>query len=104
MTDDTKLIIILLGCAVGIAALIMGSVRIVDGYAAVQAEAAVEQLGSDVWGVDVLSNEDVMGQITEWNQTIRSKQRLKDTFWGGIVTSSRWRMIELIEIGLGGKG
>lgn len=59
--------------------------------------AKIEQLRSDAAVVDPNQAEDVIGQVTEWNQVIRSNQVWNDSFWGFLIPDE-WDSIELIQV------
>ena len=60
--------------------------------------AAIEQLRIDAGKVDVRSNEDVLGQVTDWNQQIVSWQRYNKLWWAAWAVPDAWDDVELIEI------
>lgn len=60
--------------------------------------AQIESLRADAAHVDPQQGEDVIGQVTQWNQTIASNQ-----FWNGIpiagfFVSDRWVGVKRIEV------
>jgi hypothetical protein len=60
--------------------------------------AAIEQLRSDVLRVGTGASEDVIGQVTEWNQNIRSNQRYRNLWWSRLLTPKEWDNVDVIEI------
>lgn len=62
------------------------------------AEAKIEQLRHDVEKVGVGANEDVIGQVTKWNQNIRSYQRYNKVLLISIIIPDAWDDVEPIEI------
>ena len=78
------------GIAVIMAGIVLGGILITGAVMAIgrQAEmpaslAKIEQLRSDAAHVDPTQAEDVIGQVTVWNQTIRENQALNATWWAG---------------------
>ncbi len=57
-----------------------------------------EQLVSDLGRVDAASNEDVMGQVTEWNMNLRRCQAENDLWWLDLMIPDGWDEMEAIEI------
>jgi len=62
------------------------------------AVAKIEQLRADVWAVDLLASEDVLGQVTEWNQTILSNQRYNRIWWAGWMIPDEWEAVQPISV------
>ena len=60
--------------------------------------AQIEQLRHDASLVDPIQGERVIGQATEWNQTIRSNQAMNRLWWAGWVIPDEWDSIQIIEI------
>lgn len=60
--------------------------------------AQIEQLREDVGRVDRMSNEDVIGQVTSWNQKIKALRRYRQIWWGRIFIPEEWESVEVIEI------
>ena len=60
-------------------------------------QAKIEQLRKDAASVDPAQAEDVIGQVAEWNQTIRSNQVWNDSFWGFLIPDE-WDSIEVIPV------
>ncbi|MFB1502014.1 hypothetical protein [Thiocapsa sp. N5-Cardenillas] len=60
--------------------------------------AEIEQLREDVVRVASGSNEDVIGQVTQWNQEIRSAKRYRMVWWGRLCTPEEWESVNVIEI------
>ena len=60
--------------------------------------ARIEQLRADVQKVGAVSNEDVIGQATKWNQAIRSNQAYNRTWYAALLVPNAWDDVELIEI------
>ena len=78
--------------------LLVGLIRGLNELDVVGSFAKIEQLRSDVQKIDSRSNEDVIGQVTEWNQTIRSCKQYREKWWGRIGTPEEWEDVELIEL------
>ena len=60
--------------------------------------AQIEQLRSDSAKVSVQESEDVVGQITFWNQLIASNQRYNKIWWSHLVIPDGWDEIMPIPI------
>jgi hypothetical protein len=60
--------------------------------------AEIEQLRLDSANVDPAQAEDVIGQVTSWNQYIRSMQINNTLWWAGWTIPDEWNNIELIEV------
>lgn len=60
--------------------------------------AQIEQLRADSAHVDPAQAEDVIGQVTQWNQKIVSMQAYDDMFLIGIVIPDGWQDIEPIPV------
>lgn len=61
--------------------------------------AEIEQLRLDAGKVGVGSNEDVIGQVTKWNQEIKSNQRYRKIWWSRAIVPAGWDGVAVIEIG-----
>lgn len=57
----------------------------------------IEQLRQDSKNLKV-NSEDVIGQITEYNQAIRSMQTYNKLWWSTLIVPNGWDDIELIPI------
>lgn len=57
----------------------------------------IEQLRSDSAHVDPAQAEDVIGQVTEWNQIISSNKYWNSTAWGFLIPDE-WDRVELIPV------
>lgn len=60
--------------------------------------AKIEQLREDVGRVASGANEDVIGQVTQWNQEIKSAKRYRMVWWGRMCTPEEWESVNVIEI------
>lgn len=60
--------------------------------------ARIEQLRHDVAVVQAPLGEDVVGQVTETNQTIAARQAANDTWWYGWIIPDEWDAVEFIAI------
>ena len=58
----------------------------------------IEQLRADSAVVDPTQAEDVIGQVTVWNQTIRENQTLNATWWAGWAIPDEWDAVALIPV------
>ena len=59
---------------------------------------AIEQLRSDITGIEEPASEDVVGQATAWNQRIRSMQAYNDQWWGDPFIPDQWDSIDQLPI------
>lgn len=62
----------------------------------ISAQPAIEQLRVDVKNVNIQSSEDVMGQVTEWNQLIQSNRRWNKVPIISWTIPNGWDEIELL--------
>jgi hypothetical protein len=81
-----------------IAVFIAGVVFIGNHAAFITGEASIEQLRSDVARVGVAASEDVVGQVTQWNQKIVSAQRWNRVPVLGLLVPDGWDRIKPIEL------
>ena len=58
----------------------------------------IEQLREDMKKVDVISNEDILGQVTVYNQKIKTRQIYNSLWWSGFFIPDGWDEIEIIEL------
>ena len=62
------------------------------------AEAEIEQLRGDLQKVSVQESEDVIGQVTQWNQIIARKRMYNDILLVCMFVPNGWDRIEPLEI------
>lgn len=60
--------------------------------------AAIEQLRKDVRRVDIAESEDVIGQVTQWNQKIASYQLYNQMWLTAWTVPDQWDSVQSIEI------
>jgi PhoPQ-activated pathogenicity-related protein len=60
--------------------------------------AEIEQLRADVQRVTAAESEDVIGQVTQWNQEIASYQRYNRTWYADLLTPDGWDSVAMIVI------
>jgi hypothetical protein len=60
--------------------------------------AQIEQLRKDSAQVSIHESEDVIGQITQWNQEIISNQTYNKIWWADWVIPDDWESVEPIKI------
>lgn len=60
--------------------------------------AQIEQLRRDVQHVNIQQSEDVIGQVTKWNQVIMSNKQYNKIWWADLTIPDEWDNVELIEI------
>jgi hypothetical protein len=91
-----------IGCLVLILAMpfaaVGGTDMIVNAYGAPFEVAQIEQLRADSAGVDPAQAEDVIGQVTVWNQTIASMKARNALVWTDFMTADVWDTIQPIEV------
>jgi len=58
----------------------------------------IEQLRENAAQIDLRESEDVMGQVVETNQKIRSAQEYNNHWWSCLFIPNGWDEIELIPI------
>jgi hypothetical protein len=87
-------IAIVFGIALFIALIVMAvNYTSMPGYMA-----EIEQLRADAAVVDPQQAEDVIGQVTQWNQTIESSKTYNAQWWSGWTLPDEWDSIELIPV------
>jgi hypothetical protein len=82
-------------------AIVLGFIGLIRGIheLSVPGELAkIEQLREDVKRVASGANEDVIGQVTQWNQEIKSAKRYRMVWWGRLCTPEEWESVNVIEI------
>lgn len=60
--------------------------------------AEIEQIRSDSTHLNPATAEDVVGQITAWNQHIRSKKAYNNLWWSGWAIPDGWDDIQYIPV------
>lgn len=60
--------------------------------------ARIEQLRQDVRKTSMGNSEDVVGQVTQWNQRIRSMQAYNGTWYAGPVIPDAWDSVKTIPL------
>ncbi len=60
--------------------------------------AQITQLKNDIKKASILSNEDIMGQVTVWNQKIAFYKAYNNIWWADILISDKWNSIEYIPV------
>ncbi len=76
----------------------MTIIRLSYEVAFVGAGPSIEQLRSDIANIDGPASEDVVGQATAWNQTIRSMQAYNDRWWGDPFIPDEWDRVSVLSI------
>lgn len=82
-------------------AFVLGSIGLIRGIQELSVPgeiAKIEQLRKDMGRVASGENEDVIGQVTQWNQEIMSAKRYRMVWWGRICTPEEWESVNVIEI------
>lgn len=83
---------------VGIVLLIAGLVVVAQHVSLPGSRAEIEQLRSDAANVSPATAEDVIGQVTAWNQTIVSYQRYNQIWWSSWAIPDGWDDIKVISV------
>lgn len=60
--------------------------------------AMIEQLREDMGKVVIGANEDVIGQVTVWNQEIMAAKRYRMVWWGRLTVPEEWESVNIIKI------
>ena len=81
-----------------ILALFYGSFATINKISFPGKVAQIEQLRTDSSDVSVEESEDVIGQVTQWNQTIASYQTYIKIWWADFLIHDGWEEIDLIKI------
>jgi hypothetical protein len=85
-------------CLIIVGLIFFGSVWIMNEVSFPASQTKIEQLRIDSAKVDPLQAEDVIGQVTEWNQIIKSNQAYNRNWFTGLVTPDGWDSIQLIPV------
>ena len=88
-------IVVIVGIVVMLSIVAAFGVQYVDF---VSSQVEIEQLRSDVTKVAVASSEDVVGQVTAWNQKIVAKQRWNRVPVACLFIPNGWDRISVIEV------
>jgi hypothetical protein len=79
--------------------LLVGVVFWITNHASLPSDLSqIEQIRADAAVTDPQRAEDVIGQVTVWNQTIASNQSLNRTWYAGWVIPDEWDRVELIAV------
>ena len=78
--------------------LLIGLFCIIERAALPGDMAKIAQLRIDAASVGTASSEDVVGQVTAWNQRIASKKAYNSTWWACIVIPNQWDSMEPIAV------
>jgi hypothetical protein len=89
---------IILAFIAGLTMILVLSVRCTSELSFPGEMAKIEQLRDDLSVTASTSNEDAIGQATQWNQTIKSNQRYRSLWWGRIVVANEWESVSVIDI------
>jgi hypothetical protein len=81
-----------------VALLVGGIVWTVNSLSLPASLAKIEQLRSDAAATDPIRAEDVIGQVTQWNQTIVSNQTFNHTWYFGWAIPDEWDRVQLIAV------
>ena len=87
-----------LAIAVGLLAVPFVIIRVAYEIAFVGAAPEIEQLRSDMADIPGPASEDVVGQATTWNQTIRRMQAYNSRWWGDPFIPDAWDRVSVLPI------
>lgn len=77
--------------------IVVGFIRTVSEFVTIGELAMIEQLRFDVQHVDPNASEDVMGQITKWNQHIMAYKRYRMYWFFRIFIPEEWEKVDVIK-------
>lgn len=60
--------------------------------------AEIEQLRKDVERVNIVASQEVVGQVTRWNQRIARMKAYNKTWWGDIFIPDSWNEVSTIPV------
>ena len=95
LEDHPIVAAILIGVG-GIVAFMYGIMFIGERLSLPGSLARIEQLRTDVRGIGAAESEDVIGQVTKWNQTIASNKRYNATWWAAPIVPNEWDSVQPI--------
>ncbi len=87
-----------LALAIGLLAVPFFVIRIAYEIAFVGAGPEIEQLRYDMAGISGSASEDVVGQATAWNQTIRRMQAYNAQWWGDPFIPDQWESVSPLPV------
>lgn len=90
--------VLALALAIGVLCVPCAVIRVSYDIAFVGASPEIEQLRSDMAGVTGEASEDVLGQATTWNQTIRRMQAYNARWWGDPFIPDDWDDVAVLPI------
>ena len=73
-------------------------VSIINHLAFYGHSARIEQLRKDMKNVSIQASEDVMGQVTKWNQDIANMKVYNKFWWADLFIPDAWNDVEFINI------
>ena len=98
MNDEIRDVAAIAVIVVLILLIVVGFVRLCNEASLPGEIAQIEQLRKDAGRIGMAAGEDVMGQVTQWNQDIASNQRYLRVWWGRIVTPRGWADVRTIDV------
>lgn len=90
--------VFIIGCVAALVLLFAAVAFLIEQTSLPGDLAQIEQLRADSKDLDPTQAEDVIGQITMWNQSIRQKQTLNDQWWAAIIIPDEWDDVKLIPV------
>ena len=90
--------IIVCATILGFIILVSGIMIMVNRMSFLGKVAEIEQLRKDVVNISASKSEDVIGQVTTWNQTISSHKKYNQIWWSDRFIPDGWNDIDLISI------
>ena len=90
--------VLAVGITVGLLAVPFAIVRASYEVAFVGAAPEIEQLRSDMAKIPGAAPDEVLGQATEWNQTIRRMQAYNSTWWGDPFIPDAWEGVAPLSV------
>ena len=91
-------VVFICGLVLALVLSLIGLVRGIQELSVRGELAMIEQLRKDVGQVAHGANEDVIGQVTQWNQEIMRAKRYRMVWWGRMLTPEEWDGVDVIEI------
>ncbi len=97
--NDYKVLAIALGVLLFGICLVLSVFVIIGAKLTVGSDIArVEQLRRDASKATTGNNEDILGQVTQWNQTIQSYHWYNKRWWADLYVPDEWDDVKVIEI------
>ena len=98
MRDVMNILMFAVGLVLVILLFLYAGVAVIQRLAFPGTLAAIEQLRGDALTVDSSEAEDVIGQVTEFNQNIAAQKAFNRTWWAGPLTPDGWDEVKPIPV------